>query len=127
MITSEIIGKRIKDFRDIKKISQQLMVDKLKEQGITISRETLSKIENGNRTISAVELKGICFVLDVSTEVLLEDNDEESLVTLFRKRKADEKTLKSVEDLQDMILSFMNQRKILGGKTNNEVTPLWRN
>lgn len=127
MITSEVIGKRIRDIRENKKISQQLIADKLKELGISMSRETLSKIENGNRTVSAVELKAICSVLDVDVETLLEDNEDDSLVTLFRKRNMSEETIKSVETLQDMIMSFMNQKKISSTNTITSIEPLWRN
>lgn len=126
MITSEIIGGRIKDIRENNKISQQLMADKLRDLGISMSRETLSKIENGNRTVSAVELKAICSVLNVDVESLLEDNEDDSLVTLFRKRKMNEEAIKSVETLQEMIMSFMNQKKILNTKTMINVEPLWR-
>jgi transcriptional regulator with XRE-family HTH domain len=126
MITSEIIGGRIKDIRENNKISQQLMADKLKDLGISMSRETLSKIENGNRTVSAVELKAICLILNVDVEILLEDNEDDSLVTLFRKRNMNEETVKRVEILQDMIIGFMNQKKILNTDTIASVEPLWR-
>lgn len=126
MLTSLIIGGRIKDFREDKKISQQLMVDRLKDLGISMSRETLSKIENGNRTVSAVELKAICAVLDVDVETLLEDNEDDSLVTLFRKRNMNEEAIKGVETLQEMIMSFMNQKKILNTNTITNIEPLWR-
>jgi transcriptional regulator with XRE-family HTH domain len=126
MLTSVIIGGRIKDSREDKKISQQLMVDKLKDLGILMSRETLSKIENGNRTVSAVELKAICSVLDIDVETLLQDNEDDSLVTLFRKRNMNEEAIKGVETLQEMIMSFMNQKKILNTNTITNVEPLWR-
>lgn len=127
MITSEVIGKRIRDIREKKKISQQLLADKLKELGILISRETLSKIETGNRTVSAVELKAICSVLEVDVDILLEDNEDDNLVTLFRKKNMSEEAIKSVETLQDMIISFMTQKKILNTNTITSVEPLWRN
>ncbi|NAS19617.1 helix-turn-helix domain-containing protein [Clostridium butyricum] len=126
MLTSVIIGGRIKESREDKKISQQLMVDRLKDLGISMSRETLSKIENGNRTVSAVELKAICSVLDVDVETLLQDSEDDSLVTLFRKRNMNEETIKGVETLQEMIMSFMNQKKILNSNTITNVEPLWR-
>lgn len=126
MITSEIIGGRIKDIRENKKISQQLMADRLKDLGILMSRETFSKIETGNRTVSAVELKAIASVLDVDVEILLEDNEDDNLVTLFRKRDMNEETIKRVETLQDMIMSFMNQKNIAGSIANANVEPLWR-
>lgn len=126
MLTSEMIGVRIKNFREGKKISQQSMVESLKELGITMSRETLSKIENGNRTVSAVELKAICSVLDVAVELLLEEYEDDNLVTLFRKRNMKEDTIKSVETLQDMIISFMNQKNILNTNVSSKFDPLWR-
>lgn len=126
MLTSVIIGGRIKESREDKKISQQLMVDRLKDLGISMSRETLSKIENGNRTVSAVELKAICSVLDVDVEILLQDSEDDSLVTLFRKRNMNEEAIKGVETLQEMIMSFMNQKKILNSNTITNVEPLWR-
>lgn len=126
MLTSVIIGGRIKESREDKKISQQLMVDRLKDLGISMSRETLSKIENGNRTVSAVELKAICSVLDLDVEILLQDSEEDSLVTLFRKRNMNEEAIKGVETLQEMIMSFMNQKKILNSNTITNVEPLWR-
>lgn len=126
MLTSVIIGGRIKESREDKKISQQLMVDRLKDLGISMSRETLSKIENGNRTVSAVELKAICSVLDQDVEALLQDSEDDSLVTLFRKRNLNEEAIKGVETLQEMIMSFMNQKKILNSNTITNVEPLWR-
>lgn len=126
MLTSVIIGGRIKESREDKKISQQLMVDRLKDLGISMSRETLSKIENGNRTVSAVELKAICSVLDQDVEELLQDSEDDSLVTLFRKRNLNEEAIKGVETLQEMIMSFMNQKKILNSNTITNVEPLWR-
>ena len=126
MLTSVIIGGRIKDSREAKKISQQLIVDKLIDLGIAMSRETLSKIENGNRTVSAVELKAICSVLDVEVEKLLQDSEDDSLVTLFRKRNMSEEAIKGIETLQEMIMSFMNQKKILNSNTITNVEPLWR-
>lgn len=126
MLTSVIIGGRIKESREDKKISQQLMVDRLKDLGISMSRETLSKIENGNRTVSAVELKAICSVLDLDVETLLQDSEDDSIVTLFRKRNKNEETIKDVETLQEMIMSFMNQKNILKSNTISNVEPLWR-
>lgn len=126
MLTSVIIGGRIKESREDKKISQQLMVDRLKDLGISMSRETLSKIENGNRTVSAVELKAICSVLDVDVEILLQDSEDDSLVTFFRKRNMNEEAIKGVETLQEMIMSFMNQKEILNSNTITNVELLWR-
>lgn len=112
MITKELIGERIKQYREAKDITQQSMVDLLKDKDCVISRETLSKIENGNRSVSAVELSKICDVLDVKIEDILEDKDDD-LVTLFRKKKnVTEETLYEIEEVQDIIISLINQKNI---------------
>lgn len=121
MLTNKIIGKRIKDYREVKKISQQLMVNKLEKLGIPISRETLSKMENGNRNISAVELKGVCLILDISVDILLKDSEEDNLVMLFKKKNLNEETLKAVDELQNIISGFMIQKKIISSN-RNEIT-----
>lgn len=127
MITSKVLGKRIRYIRESKKMSQELIEDKLNELGILISRETLSKIETGNRPISAVELKAICLVIDVDIEILLEDNEEDSLVNLFRKRSMSEEAIKRAEILQYIIMSFINQKKIFNTNAIISVESLWKN
>lgn len=102
------------------------MVNELKRLSINMSRETLSKIENGNRTVSAVELKGISSVLSIDVEDILKDDEDNGLVTLFRNRNMKEETIEKVEYLQDMIISFINQKKIAQSDAKKNVTPLWR-
>lgn len=113
MITKELIGERIKQYREAKCITQQSMVNALNEKGCVISRETLSKIEHGNRSLSAIELRKICDVLGVKIEDILEDK-EDDLVTLFRKKKnVTEETLCEIEEVQDIIISLINQKNIV--------------
>lgn len=126
MLTTQIIGLRIKEVREGKKISQQYIAEKLNDFNIVISRETLSKIENGNRSVSAIELKAICTVLEVDIDTIIEDNEDESLVTLFRKRNLEDDTIKKVEMIQDMIISFMSQKDIVDSSIFSNVEPLWR-
>ena len=51
------IGYKIKTIREEKGLNQNQLVDMLLEKNIRISRETLSKIENDNRTVSATWAK----------------------------------------------------------------------
>lgn len=126
MITKELIGERIKQYREAKEITQQGMVDALKEKGFVISRETLSKIENGNRSVSAVELTKICDVLGVKIEDILDDKDDD-LVTLFRKKKnVTEETLCEIEEVQNIIISFINQKNIVKKGNLKKSVPLWK-
>lgn len=120
------IGLKIKAIREARGLSQIEVVERLAEKGINMSRETLSKIENGNRTVSAVELNAICKVLNIDINILFEDEEDDDLVTLFRKKNFSEKTIEEVEKLQDMIKMFIYQKKIYNGEFKPQKRkPLW--
>ncbi|WP_129723515.1 helix-turn-helix domain-containing protein [Xylanivirga thermophila] len=118
------IGLKIKAIREARGLSQIEVVERLVERDVNMSRETLSKIENGNRTVSAVELNALCKVLNIDINILFEEDDD--LVTLFRKKNFSEKTIKEVEKLQDMVKVFIYQKKIYAGEFKpQERKPLW--
>ncbi|SHJ22438.1 helix-turn-helix domain-containing protein [Lutispora thermophila] len=120
------IGLKIKAIREARGLSQIEVAERLAEKGINMSRETLSKIENGNRTVSAVELNAICKVLNIDINILFEDEEDDDLVTLFRKKNFSEKTIEEVEKLQDMIKMFVYQKKIYNGEFKlQKRKPLW--
>ena len=126
MSSSIPIGLKLKEIRVARGLSQNEVVERLAGKDVNISRETLSKIENDNRTISAVELNALCNVLDIDINVLFEE-DEDDLVTLFRKRNYSEKTIEEVEKLQDMIKVFIYQKKIYEGKFRPQKSrALWK-
>jgi len=120
------IGLKIKAIREARGLSQIEAVERLAEKGINMSRETLSKIENGNRTVSAVELNALCKVLNIDINILFEEDEDDDLVTLFRKKNFSEKTIEEVEKLQDMIKMFIYQKKIYNGEFKPQKRkPLW--
>jgi len=83
----------------------------------------LSKIENDNRTISAVELGEICSILDINVDKFFEENNEDDLTTLFRKKgNFSKETIEEIGELQEMIKIFINQEKIF----RNEFKPIMR-
>lgn len=106
------IGKKIKEIRGEQKLSQSKIVEKLEEYGIHMSRETLSKIENNSRTISALELNTICKILNTDIGEFFYEEDTDDLVTFFRKRKFSEDTLEEISELQEIVKVFINQEKI---------------
>ena len=117
---------KIKAIREARGLSQIEVVERLAEKGINMSRETLSKIENGNRTVSAVELNALCKVLNIDINILFEEDEDDDLVTLFRKKNFSEKTIEEVEKLQDMIKMFIYQKKIYNGEFKPQKRkPLW--
>lgn len=118
------LGAKIKVVREEKAFSQSEVVEKLMEKNINMSRETLSKIENGNRSISAVELNALCNILGIDINSLF--NEDDDLVTLFRKRNFSESTINEVEKLQDMIKVFIYQKQIYNGEFKPiKRKPLW--
>lgn len=127
MLNENNIGFKIKTIREQKGLSQSEVVNKLKEKNIIMSRETLSKIENNNRSISAIELNALCKVLNVEIETIFNEDGEDDLVTLFRKKgNFDDETIKEIEELQEMIKIFINHERIFKGKFQPQKRiPLW--
>jgi len=106
------IGRNIKLAREQKRLSQMEVVKKLANENVNISRETLSKIENGNRKISAVELIALCEILNIDINNVFSGEAPQDLVTLFRKQKFSGNTIKEIKELQEMIKMFIHQKKI---------------
>lgn len=65
-----IVGEKIKYFRKKKKYSQQILSDKLETMAIYVCRGSISRIEDGSRTVTDIELYGFAKVLEVSIEEL---------------------------------------------------------
>ncbi len=65
------IGKNIREIRTAKKIGQTELVRLLDLQGVSITRESLVKIERGTQHIYASQLKRIKEVLQTSYDKLL--------------------------------------------------------
>ena len=129
MELSNSIGLNIKTLREEKGFNQNQLVDRLLEKNIRMSRETLSKIENDNRTVSAIELAAICDILGVSyNDFFKEINKDEDLTTLFRKKgNFSDDTIGEIEILQDMIKIFINQERIFNNEYNpKKREPLWK-
>ncbi len=106
------IGKKIRALRKEKRLSQFDIVEKLKELDINMSRETLSKIENNSRSISAVELKAISKVLGVDINDFFEEEEAEDMVAFFRRRNFSRKSLEEIAKLQEMVKVFIKHEKL---------------
>lgn len=129
MEVSNSIGLNIKTLREEKGFNQNQLVDRLLEKNIRMSRETLSKIENDNRTVSAIELAAICDILGVVYDYFFKEiNKDEDLTTLFRKKgNFSDDTIEEIEILQDMIKIFINQERIFNNEYNpKKREPLWK-
>lgn len=118
MITFEIIGERIRLKRESLRMSQKDLSDTLVKSGLNISRETISKIETGSRATNALELKAIGEILSITSEELMQENEEKDLVSLFRSRgeqlSGDEAN--ELYEIQDFIKGLIAQKKIDKGE-----------
>ncbi len=76
-MNKNMINKRIRIARAMHdpKMNQQDLLAKLQLEGINISQSMLSKIENGKRPVSDIELNAIAKVLDVNIYWLLGESD----------------------------------------------------
>ena len=65
-----IIGNRIKDARKKAGLSQQQLSNKLELMAVYVCRGSVSRIENGERAITDIEIDAISKVLGVSLNYL---------------------------------------------------------
>ncbi|MBQ9610334.1 MAG: helix-turn-helix transcriptional regulator [Lachnospiraceae bacterium] len=68
--TCNMVGNQVKYYRKLRKYSQQLLSDKLETMAIYICRGSISRIEDGSRTVTDIELYGLSQVLEVPIEAL---------------------------------------------------------
>ena len=68
-----MIGSKVYELRTKKKMSQQTLSDKLETEAVYICRGSISRIEDGQRTVTDIELYGLAKVLGVPIEKLFED------------------------------------------------------
>ena len=71
--TMNMVGKRVHFLRKSKKMSQQQVSDKLETMAIYICRGSVSRIEDGLRTVSDIELYGLSKIFNVPISELYND------------------------------------------------------
>lgn len=69
-----LIGENVKQIRTARKLSQQLLSDRLETLGIYICRGSISRIEDKSRTVTDIELYGLAEILGVSMTELFPEN-----------------------------------------------------
>lgn len=67
---ANIIGQRIKEARMKAKLSQQELSNKLELMAVYVCRGSISRIENGERAVTDIEIDAISKVLKVSLDYL---------------------------------------------------------
>lgn len=67
---NNLVGEQVRYFRKKKKYSQKQLSEKLEVMAIYICRGSISRIEDGSRTVTDIELYGLAAVLETSIESL---------------------------------------------------------
>lgn len=71
----KLCGDRIRIERLKKRMTQMELAAKIQLQGITLERDSISRIEIGTRFVTDYELKLFAKVLNVTVDDLLEEDD----------------------------------------------------
>ncbi len=67
------IGNTIKEYRIKNKMTQKLLSEKLQLYGIDLNKNSLQKIERGDRIIKEYELAVFSIIFNVTTDELLKE------------------------------------------------------
>lgn len=73
---TNIVGNKIKKLRKKQKMSQRVLSNKLELMGVYVCRGSVSRIEDGIRTVTDIELYAISKALGVSITDLFEEAEE---------------------------------------------------
>ena len=71
-----MVGPKVRQLRIERGMSQQTLSTRLETLAVYICRGSVSRIEDGQRTVTDIELHGLAQVLGVSVQKLFEDTDE---------------------------------------------------
>lgn len=67
-----ITGNKVKEFRKERNLSQQELSNQLETLAVYICRGSISRIEDGSRTVTDIELAGLSEILHVPVERFFE-------------------------------------------------------
>lgn len=68
-----VVGEKVKKYREERKLSQKDFSEKLETHAVYICRGSISRIESHERTVTDFELRAMAQILRVSIEELFEE------------------------------------------------------
>ena len=68
-----IVGAKVKEYRLLRKMTQKELSEKLETMAIYVCRGSISRIEDGSRTVTDMELYGLAKVLDAPIQAFFPD------------------------------------------------------
>lgn len=63
-----MVGEKVKEYRILRKMTQKELSEKLETMAIYVCRGSISRIEDGSRTVTDMELYGLAKALDVPVQ-----------------------------------------------------------
>ena len=75
-VKCNLVGEKVRYYRKKRKFSQKMLSEKLETMAIYVCRGSISRIEDGSRTVTDIELYGFAKILGVSiVDLFPSDND----------------------------------------------------
>ena len=71
-----LVGEYVRFYRKKRRLSQKQLSEKLETMAVYICRASISRIEDGSRTVTDIELYGLATVLGVSIEDLFPKRED---------------------------------------------------
>lgn len=69
---NNICGNNVAKYRKMLKLSQRELADRLQIIGLDVGKNSVQRIESGQRFVTDIELKALSVVFNISIEKLLE-------------------------------------------------------
>lgn len=74
--TKNLIGKRVKELRKNKKLSQEEMMSQLQLLGFDSERGVIKRIENGTRFVNDIEIQALAKFFGVTYDYLIDGKEQ---------------------------------------------------
>ena len=114
---SYAIGSRIKELRNIHKISQEEMAELL-----NTTRQRYSRLEKGQIDISYIIIKKIADHLGVSVkEITKVEQEQKELKTFFREKEQSQELVDSVAKIEKILRVFNAHEKLYHQKRERSI------
>lgn len=110
-VSYQEIGRRIAGYRNELGLSQEVVAKRM-----GISRAVLSKIENGQKAINAMELQAACAALGLSLNDLVEERAQSLAVALMGSAKT-ESAKQAIASVDRLAEEYLWQLRIAEGKS----------
>jgi transcriptional regulator with XRE-family HTH domain len=110
-VSYQEIGRRIASYRNQLGLSQEVVAERM-----GISRAVLSKIENGQKAINAMELQAACTALGLDLNDLIEERPQ-SLVLAFMGSAKTEPARQAIISVDRLVQEYTWQLRIAEGES----------